>query len=62
MVLKNKESFFGTQMQRNSRKRHNSKIPWMLTRLQKIVLLYPTYEASEIEFKALTVLKSVILK
>lgn len=49
-------------MQYKSRKRSNSKIPWISNRLQKIVLLYPACEASKIEFKALTVLKTVMLK
>lgn len=44
------------------KKKTQLKIPWMSTGLQKIVLLYPSYEASEIEFKALTKLKSIILK
>lgn len=39
----------------------SQKMPWISTRIQKTVLLYPTCEASEIEFKARTVLKAAIL-
>lgn len=39
MELKNKDNFFGTQMQYKSRKRYISKISWISNKLQKIVLL-----------------------
>lgn len=44
------------------KKTHHKKCPGYPPGYKKTVLLYPTCEASEVEFKTHTVLKTVILK